>query len=200
MKTVQEVAAKNQASSHSLEKQEREIGMEIVRSADLASRFFHGPRPRHYLPVWDENEIWTPVYGRCHVMNGHTTIGEVAKPKPHRSSGAPGRCASHYQAILRLLRERAEEGQGVLGSELYSRLDLYGRSPRNRISELRRDGHLIEGKPSGSADWFYQLIRDNADVNPSASSQDWYTDSTGKERPKLEPEMTGPLFAETVRQ
>jgi hypothetical protein len=60
-----------------------------------------------------------------------------------------------------LLRERATQGQGILGSELYSRPDLYGRSPRNRLSEARARGNLIEGKPHGSADWSYWLIRDN---------------------------------------
>jgi hypothetical protein len=50
---------------------------------------------------------------------------------------------------------------------------LYGRSPRNRISEARRDGHLIEGKPFGSSDWFYRLIRDIAGEKP-ASAADWY--------------------------
>lgn len=57
-KTVQEVAVENQASSRPLENQERKVGFEIVRSANLTSRFFHGPRPRHQFPVWDENEIW----------------------------------------------------------------------------------------------------------------------------------------------
>jgi hypothetical protein len=36
----------------------RKIGIETVRSADLASRFFRGPRARHHFPVWDENEAW----------------------------------------------------------------------------------------------------------------------------------------------
>lgn len=108
------------------------------------------------------------------------TLEEAQKAKPRRGNGAPSRCASHYQAILKLLRERAAQGQGIRGSELYARPDLYGRSPRNRISELRRDGHLIEGKPSGSADWFYKLIREASGANPSG---DWYTRQTGKPRP-----------------
>jgi hypothetical protein len=97
-------------------------------------------------------------------MNQRPTLGEVARAKPQRGSGAPGRCASHKAAILELLRERGP--QGVLGSELYDCPEKFGRSPRNRISELRAEGFLIEGKPHGSADWFYRLIRDNAGVTP----------------------------------
>jgi hypothetical protein len=93
--------------------------------------------------------------------NSRPTLSEVAQAEPQRGTGAPSRTRSHYAAILQLLRERAVQGQGVLGSELYARCDLYGRSPRNRISELRRDGYLIKGKPHGSADWSYWLIRDN---------------------------------------
>ncbi len=116
------------------------------------------------------------------------TLAAVAQARPQFGSGAPCRTRSHYAAILKLLRERAEQGQGVLGSELYSRPDLYGRSPRNRISELRRDGCLIEGKPHGSADWFYKLIRDGSGVNPASS--DWYVRQTGKPRPAAHPWKT----------
>jgi hypothetical protein len=100
--------------------------------------------------------------------------------------GAPARTRSHYAAILQLLRERGP--QGVLGSELYSSPDLYGRSPRNRISELRRDGHLIEGRAHGASDWFYRLIRDNAGVSPMAraESRDWYERAAGRPRPQLD--------------
>jgi hypothetical protein len=92
-------------------------------------------------------------------MQTNTTLSEVAQARPKRGAGAPARSRSHYAAILQLLRERGP--QGVLGSELYSHPEMYGRSPRNRISELRRDGHLIEGKAHGSSDWFYRLIREN---------------------------------------
>jgi hypothetical protein len=109
------------------------------------------------------------------------SLAELATARPRRGAGAPARSRSHYEAILRLLRERAEQGLGVLGSELYNSPEKFGRSPRNRISELRRDGHLIEGKPHGSADWFYKLIRDDSGVSPDSS--DWYTAQTGKPRP-----------------
>jgi hypothetical protein len=119
------------------------------------------------------------------VAQSSFTVEDLKSARPARNTGAPARSRSHYEAILQLMRERGP--QGVLGSELYSRPDLYGRSPRNRISELRRDGHLIEGKARGSADWFYRLIRDNAGHAPSpSSSADWYERTTGHARPKLD--------------
>lgn len=124
-------------------------------------------------------------------------IAELAECRPHQGTGVPSRCFSHKSAILALLRDRGP--QGVLGSELYARPDLYGRSPRNRISEARRDGHLIEGKPHGSSDWFYRLIRDNTGEKPASNSPDWYERQTGKPRPARGPQEQAsdlPLFAE----
>jgi hypothetical protein len=119
----------------------------------------------------------------------HPSLADVATARPRRGNGAPARSRSHYAAILQLLKDRAE--QGVLGSELYARPDLYGRSPRNRISELRRDGCLIEGKPHGSSDWFYQLIRDSAAAPAPPSVLAW------EERPRV----TGlPLFDAAVQR
>src|SRR5262245_15267583 len=98
-----------------------------------------------------------------------TTFDEIAQARPFRGAGAPARSRSHYDAILELLRRRGPKG--VLSSELYAQPHLYGRSPRNRISELRKAGHLIEGKPHGSSDWFYRLIRDDAGLKPSLKNQ-----------------------------
>lgn len=117
-------------------------------------------------------------------MSARLTLREITKARPQRGDGAPARTRSHYDAILELLRERGL--QGVLGSELYSRPELYGRSPRNRISELRRDGHFIEGKPHGTSDWFYRLIRDNTGLKPFADLPDWYERATGQPRPQLD--------------
>jgi hypothetical protein len=100
-------------------------------------------------------------------MSRRPTLREVTKAKPRPGAGAPSRTKSHYSAILQLLKDRGE--QGVLSSELYGRPELFGRSPRNRISELRKHGHLIEGKPHGASDWFYRLIRDNAGSKPGES-------------------------------
>src|SRR5215831_14313476 len=124
------------------------------------------------------------------------SVSELRRAIPQRGTFAPGRSGSHYVAILQLLRDRGP--QGVLGSELYARPELYGRSPRNRISELRKAGHLIEGKAQGSSDWFYCLIRDNAGAKPVADSGDWYERQTGQARPKPQDVASdlGPLFAE----
>jgi hypothetical protein len=92
--------------------------------------------------------------------------------QPRRGTGAPSRTRSHYDAILALLHERGPEG--VLASELYDHPHLYGRSPRNRISELRRDGFVISGEARGSSDWHYVLV---------SASTDWYERVTGKPRP-----------------
>jgi hypothetical protein len=50
---------------------------------------------------------------------------------------------------------------GVLSSDLYNSPHLYGRSPRNRISELRRDGHLIRTIPVGASVVRYVLTHEN---------------------------------------
>lgn len=128
-------------------------------------------------------------------MSGRPSLAEVTQAQPQRGSGAPSRCRSHYHAILELLRERGP--RGVLGSELYEHPELYGRSPRNRISEARAAGHLIEGKPHGSSDWHYILLRDNAGEKPLSDSTDWYEQQTGKPRPSGKPEVQPvdlPLF------
>jgi hypothetical protein len=95
--------------------------------------------------------------------------------------GAPARTKSHRAAILALLRDRGT--RGVLASELYDAPTLYGRSPRNRISELRKEGFDIKGEPRGASDWRYWL----GDGNPQGPKppESW------PDRPRL----TGlPLF------
>lgn len=128
-------------------------------------------------------------------MTQDTTVEQLQQAIPRRGIGAPSRTRSHYERILALLRERGPAG--VLASELYDAPSLYGRSPRNRISELRKDGHLISGKPRGS-DWHYILIRENESPTPrppegkpaeqASLSKDWYTATTGKPRPAIAPE------------
>jgi hypothetical protein len=86
-----------------------------------------------------------PVYvGRCITFD--------------HAPGAPARTKSHRAAILALLRDRG--ARGVLASELYDAPTLYGRSPRNRISELRKEGFRIEGAARGASDWHYRLVQD----------------------------------------
>src|SRR5208337_2129891 len=79
--------------------------------------------------------------------------------RPPRGSGAPSRTRSHYSRILVLLRERGPAG--VLSSELYNSPNLFGRSPRNRISELRAAGHLIRTVPAGASVVRYVLAHEN---------------------------------------
>lgn len=87
------------------------------------------------------------------------SLEEVAESRPAHSTGAPSRTKSHYQRILALLRERGPAG--VLSSELYDQPQLFGRSPRNRISEMRQDGHLIKTEPAGASVVRYVLAHEN---------------------------------------
>jgi hypothetical protein len=118
-------------------------------------------------------------------MGNTSSVEQIEQAKPGRPCGAPVRTRSHYDAILALLRERGP--QGVLASELYDHPHLYGRSPRNRISELRRDGFVISGEARGASDWHYVLLPD---------SPDWYLQATGKPRPvsSSDPGTALPLF------
>jgi hypothetical protein len=120
------------------------------------------------------------------------TLEELGKARPPRSSGAPSRTKSHYDRILALLRERGSSG--VLSSELYDAAHLYGRSPRNRISELRHDGHLIKTVPAGSSVVRYVLAHENpspVERPPAKPAVEW------EDRPRI----TGlPLFDLAVRR
>lgn len=89
-------------------------------------------------------------------MAERVSFEELAQARPPRGSGAPSRTKSHYARILALLREHG--GSGVLSSELYDRPELYGRSPRNRISEMRKDGYLIKTIPAGTSTVRYVLV------------------------------------------
>jgi hypothetical protein len=92
----------------------------------------------------------------------------ISQPEPEdksfrRVTKPPARTRTHYAAILALLIERGE--RGVLASELYDNPSRFGRSPRNRISELRRDGYRIEGEARGASDWHYRLLQDKPDLS-----------------------------------
>ena len=88
------------------------------------------------------------------------TLREVAESRPPHGSGAPARTRSHYERILALLRERGPGG--VLSSELYDQPRFFGRSPRNRVSELRKSGHLIKTEPAGASVVRYILVSENS--------------------------------------
>ena len=177
-------------------KQLKILDAPVIRLRRVQGKFegLKGEKRRNELGRWLILAGTDPSQVRALLMERNTTFDELAQAKPRRGSGAPVRSRSHYDAILELLRERGP--QGVLGSELYSRPDLYGRSPRNRISELRKDVYLIEGNPHGTSDWFYRLIRDNSGVKPFADSPDWYERTTGHPRPQMQSEDFSdlPLF------
>jgi hypothetical protein len=122
------------------------------------------------------------------VVKTPPSLDEVAKARPRRGNGAPARSTSHKSNIADFLHGRG--GKGVLASELYAHPELYGRSPRNRIGELRKAGYLIEGRPEGSSDWFYCLIRDSAGAKPAESSY--------MKRVREEQEKATPLFGERL--
>lgn len=92
------------------------------------------------------------------------SLEEVAESRPPRGSGAPSRTRSHYARILALLRDRGPAG--VLSSELYDAPDSYGRSPRNRISEMRKNGHLIKTVPASASVVRYVLAHENTAYAP----------------------------------
>jgi len=130
-------------------------------------------------------------------MTARPTLREIARARPRRGSGAPARCASHKSAILALLRERG--ARGVLSSELYDHPEKFGRSPRNRVSELRQEGFLIAGELRGT-DWWYALIRDNRGV-PSVPEHSRPVEAVQPaetpfmRRRREEREQAAPLFA-----
>jgi hypothetical protein len=146
----------------------------------------------------------TTYRGALQVQTSRPTLAEVADSRPPRGSGAPSRTRSHYDRILALLRERGSAG--VLSSELYDAPHLFGRSPRNRISELRKDGHLIQTIPAGASIVRYTLIHENPSPTPRsaqsrrpeqadlADSSDWYERETGHKRQAAMPSDLGPLF------
>jgi hypothetical protein len=48
------------------------------------------------------------------------------------------RASNHLKNIADLLMERGEQGMCVQGSYLYDHPELYGRSPRSRVSDLNK--------------------------------------------------------------
>lgn len=62
MEDIQEVAVDSQAAHPPENSGEihatRRVGREIVYSASLSARYFHGPRPGRNFPIWDDNEDW----------------------------------------------------------------------------------------------------------------------------------------------
>jgi hypothetical protein len=55
MQTINEVAAENQAAEEPIQ---RKIGIEIVYSANLSSRFFHGPSRFRSPVILGSDDDW----------------------------------------------------------------------------------------------------------------------------------------------
>jgi hypothetical protein len=130
------------------------------------------------------------------MANGNIYRSTIQSPAP---KDWRKRTRSHYQNIGDLLKERGEQGLGVRSSELYVEPERYGRSPRNRISELRRDGWNIGGKSYSSSDWFYWLRSDAAGrTYPTAR----FDEPPNAPRPQLvnQPEPAKPIESEYMRR
>jgi Helix-turn-helix domain len=114
------------------------------------------------------------------------------------TNGPPSRASSQRQRILERLRHAGP--QGILASEFYDDpLCRFGRSPRNRVSELRAMGHKISGEWESKVDFRYTLIEETEAPKalPDYSAQkklDWYERQTGHARPEVSPVSLGPLF------
>lgn len=102
-------------------------------------------------------------------------------------SGPPPSARSQRERILQRLRDAGQ--RGVLASEFYDDPQcLYGRSPRNRISECRAMGHKITGEWESKTDFRYTLIEETQAPKtlPDYNAQkklDWYERQTGQQRP-----------------
>ena len=114
------------------------------------------------------------------------------------NSGPPSRASSQRQRILERLREAGT--RGVLAAELYDDPQCrFGRSPRNRVSELRAMGHKIVGEWESKVDFRYTLIEETQASTslPDYGAQrklDWYERQTGLGRPSATVASLGPLF------
>jgi hypothetical protein len=86
---------------------------------------------------------------------------QVTSCDASKNSRWRARAGSHKTRILELLRLRGSIG--VRSDELYSRHDLYGVSPRNRVSELRRDGFSIQTVHVNSSVVRYILVADHGE-------------------------------------
>src|SRR5690348_1428915 len=103
------------------------------------------------------------------------------------------RATGHCANIAALLIERAQQGMCVQGSFLYAHPELYGRSPRNRISELNRRGWDIGSKPGEHGCSCYWVRHDDTGRGyPTAR----FDEPETSPRPRLvaQPEPKAPLL------
>ena len=113
-------------------------------------------------------------------------------------AGPPPTATSQRELILEGLR--AAGARGVLAAEFYDDAQCrYGRSPRNRISELRAMGHKITGEWEGKINFRYTLIEETPAHKslPDYNAQkklDWYEQHSGQPRPGARVGTPGSLF------
>lgn len=122
------------------------------------------------------------ISGNYQENSSRPTLAQLEHARPYRPDGPPERCKSHKTNVLKFWIECARQGRAMLGSELYAHPELYGRSPRNRISELKKDGYIFESTPRGSNDQAYRLLR--GPHGEAYAPADWYERQTGKQRPR----------------
>src|SRR5260370_16338797 len=112
--------------------------------------------------------------------------------------GPPPTANSQRHRILERLRSAGQ--CGVLAAELYDDPQCrYGRSPRNRISELRAMGHKITGEWESKVDFRYTLVEETQAPKalPDYNAQkklNWYERQTGHPRPEKPTPDFGPSF------
>jgi len=83
----------------------------------------------------------TIVESELQENSSRPTLGQLRSVPRAERRGAPARAGSHRANVRAFLVERG--AIGVLSREMYERPELYGRSPRNRVSELKKAGDII---------------------------------------------------------
>jgi hypothetical protein len=125
-------------------------------------------------------------------VSERASFEELAQARPLRGNGPPANARSHYNNVAKLLCERGEQGLCAEGSYMYAHPELYGRSPRNRIHELKEDGWIIGRKRGDGGMAVYWLIRDNTGKSyptlhhgESRSAQTHKPEIAWKDRPRV---------------
>lgn len=141
-------------------------------------------------------------------QNAETPARETG-PIHAAKRGAPDFAHAQRDEILRLLREAKDRGEGV--DKVYLIYERHFSQAAARIFELEKMGYVIrhETRP-GQKYVSYFLVSEPAQEKPLpnyqpkgpdrrqstfASSSDWYTRQTKRERPKEVQASPGPLFA-----
>lgn len=109
------------------------------------------------------------------------------------------RASVHEKNVAALLIERGEQGMCVQAAEMYDQRELYGVSPRSRVSDLiHKRGWDIGSKPGERGCQCYWVRRDGDGRTYPTGRFDGPPNSP---RPQLvgRPGVTGLLFDVTVR-